>query len=246
MSRSESMPVIISFVNFRAADSGELIYNLQVEGYYVLFRTYKDNPIQSESGLTPHVVIINQNKPEPGGFAAVKDIRAICTETAIIVLSDPCKETDKLRAFRLGADDYIEKPVRVLELIARIDALIRRIHQITTTIIRFGDIEINLAARTVYKNNREISLTPLEFELLKALIKKNGSVAPRLELLKTVWGHTSKVTTRTIDTHIFELRKKLENRHSERKIILTVPKVGYRIPLIPPVQKSCKLKNISF
>lgn len=118
-----------------------------------------------------------------------------------------------------------------MELIARIEAILRRSSGSTNTnsLWRFGDIEVDADKRIVRKKEKELRLTPLEFELLQTLLKRRGAVASRKELLEEIWNHPDNVTTRTVDTHIAELRNKLEDTPSEPDYILTVPKIGYKL-----------------
>jgi DNA-binding response OmpR family regulator len=152
----------------------------------------------------------------------------------IIVLSARGAEADKVRALDNGADDYVTKPFGVLELLARIEALLRR--STGTARIpapppaeRFGDVEVDRAARTVTREGIPVYLAPMEFELLLALLQRRGAVASRQDLMREVWGHSAVVVSRTVDTHIAELRRKLEHDPADPKHILTVRKAGYRL-----------------
>jgi two-component system response regulator MtrA len=151
----------------------------------------------------------------------------------VLILTAHGQEADKVRGFRLGADDYVTKPFGILELMARVAALLRRTarperdaHRARE---RFGDIEIDPSTRTVFRRREAVALTPMEFDLLVALVRRRGAVASRLELLHDVWGHSSAVLTRTVDTHIAELRRKLETNPAMPRHILTVRKAGYRL-----------------
>jgi two-component system, OmpR family, alkaline phosphatase synthesis response regulator PhoP len=156
-------------------------------------------------------------------------------EMPVLILTARGEEADKVLGFRLGADDYVTKPCGVLELLARVGALLRRARtqdnggQPKVALEHFGDVEINPASRTVTKAGRPVALSPKEFDLLLALVRRRGAVASRLELLREVWGHRVEVMTRTVDIHIAELRRKLEDDPSQPKHILTVWKAGYRL-----------------
>jgi two-component system response regulator MtrA len=151
----------------------------------------------------------------------------------VLILTARTEEADKVRGFRLGADDYVTKPFGILELMARVEALLRRsgIGPSSARAIPagFGDVTIDLASRTVRKGAHPVSLTPMEFNLLLALLERRGAVVSRLDLLREVWGHASSVLTRTVDTHVAELRRKLEDDPSRPRHILTARKAGYRL-----------------
>jgi DNA-binding response OmpR family regulator len=147
----------------------------------------------------------------------------------VLVLTAKSEEVDKVRGLRLGADDYVTKPFGVLELLARIEALLRRARPDADRVYQFGDIEVDASRRTVTRDGAPVTLTPMEFDLLLALLKRQGAVASRLDLLREVWGHSAAVLTRTVDTHIAELRRKLERDPAAPAFILTARKAGYRL-----------------
>jgi two-component system response regulator MtrA len=150
---------------------------------------------------------------------------------------------DKVRGFRAGADDYVTKPFGVMELLVRIEALLRRTkhanapasarahstaRQSRPATLRVGEAEVDLDLRLVRRGGRDVSLAPKEFELLRTLVAREGQVVSRHDLLRDVWGYGNGVTTRTVDTHVAELRKKIEVEPAKPRHILTVWKVGYR------------------
>jgi len=151
----------------------------------------------------------------------------------VIILTARGEEADKVRGFRLDADQYVTKPFGVLELIERVGALLRRRAgggngAAPADCIRFGDIVVDTSARTVKRDDHLCTLTPKAFDLLLALIKRNGSVASREELLREVWGYGAFVLSRTVDSHVAELRRKLEADAAHPRHIVTVWKIGYR------------------
>jgi DNA-binding response OmpR family regulator len=153
----------------------------------------------------------------------------------VLLLTARGDESDKVRGLRLGADDYVTKPFGVLELLARVEALLRRAAGGAgaagpgPAVERFGDIEVDPASRTVRRNGRTVGLRPMEFDLLLALLRRRGAVASRLDLMREVWGHQAAVLSRTVDTHVAELRRKLEKDPAVPRHILTVRKAGYRL-----------------
>jgi DNA-binding response OmpR family regulator len=158
-----------------------------------------------------------------------------CDNDALLLAISAAGEADVVMALRLGADAYILEPHSVLETLARIHALLRRFRGLPPSAsrrkgtLKLGDIELNERRRTVTKSGTAVPLSPKEFAVLVALARRNGAVAKRAELLREVWGDNVSDTTRTVDVHIAELRRKLEDNASRPRYILTEWKVGYRI-----------------
>jgi len=207
--------------------------NLEIEGYDVIVAD--DGP----SGLTrarealPDLVILDLMLPGMDGYRVLRALRSEGFERPVLILTARGEEADKVIGFRNGADDYVTKPFGVLELLARIEALLRRATGAArpqpSAAERFGDVEVDRAARTVTREGIPVYLAPMEFELLLALLHRRGAVATRQELMREVWGHRAVVVSRTVDTHIAELRRKLERDPAEPRHILTVRKAGYRL-----------------
>jgi two-component system, OmpR family, alkaline phosphatase synthesis response regulator PhoP len=207
--------------------------NLEIEGYDVIVAD--DGP----SGLTrarealPDLVILDLMLPGMDGYRVLRALRSEGFERPVLILTARGEEADKVIGFRNGADDYVTKPFGVLELLARIEALLRRTtgtaRPQASAAERFGDVEVDRAARTVTREGIPVYLAPMEFELLLALLHRRGAVATRQELMREVWGHRAVVVSRTVDTHIAELRRKLERDPAEPRHILTVRKAGYRL-----------------
>jgi two-component system alkaline phosphatase synthesis response regulator PhoP len=182
------------------------------------------------------LIILDLMIPRPDGYQILRTIREEGVETPVIVLTARGTEEDKVRGLRLGADDYVTKPFGLLELLARVDAIRRRIRlsagvrERDTSPITIGEIRVEPATRTVYREGEPVELRPKEFELLLALARRDGEVVSRYELLEEVWGYGADVVSRTVDTHIGQLRAKLERHPAAPRLILTVRKSGYRMP----------------
>jgi len=152
--------------------------------------------------------------------------------TPVLILTAKGNEVDKVLGLRLGADDYMTKPFGLMELMARVEALLRRA-AVTVggkqAVYKFGDVEIDTEARRVCRDGELVELTPKEYGLLLALAQREGAVATRIELMSEIWGHSSAVVSRTGDTHVAELRRKLEVDPAKPRYIVTVRKTGYRL-----------------
>jgi DNA-binding response OmpR family regulator len=152
-------------------------------------------------------------------------------ETPVLILTARGEEADKVRGLKLGADDYVTKPFGVLELLARVEAQLRRLGTASgpRNVARFGDVEVDRRARIVRRAGRPVSLAPKELDLLLALLDSEGAAVSRMTLMNEVWGYQADVLSRTVDSHIAELRRKLENDPGRPRHIITVRKFGYRM-----------------
>lgn len=193
-----------------------------------------------EKGLTearhwhPDLVILDIMLPRMDGVEVLRILRGEGHDFPVLFLSARGSESDRLRGFRHGADDYVVKPFSLPELLARVAAMLRR-HAVpaeehpSARQWRFGDIEVDGDTRTVTRNGRPVTLRPKEYDLLAALLRREGRVATRAELLDEVWQYDPSVVSRTVDVHILELRRKLENDPGSPQHITTVRKTGYRL-----------------
>ena len=208
-------------------------YNLKLEGYEVKVAENGRLAVEMARGWNPDLILLDLMLPEMDGYQVLRHVRQHDARVPVIILSARGEEADKVRGFKLDADQYVTKPFSIVELLERIAALLRRnsqpVQEPPASHLTFGDIDIDLAARTVLRNGEACALTPKAYELLLALVKRNGAVAGRNELLKEVWGYGAFIMTRTVDTHIAELRRKLESNPAEPRHIVTVWKVGYRL-----------------
>lgn len=209
-------------------------YNLKLEGYDVRIAGDGPSAVDIAAQWRPELVLLDLMLPGIDGYKVLQTIRGQSegAHVPVIILSARGEEADKVRGFRLDADQYVTKPFSVLELIERIGALLRRSSRAggvdAGERLEFGDFVVDTSARTVTKGGRSCTLTPKAYELLLALIRRKGRVASRAELLREVWGYGNFVLSRTVDSHIAELRRKLENDPAEPRHIVTVWKVGYR------------------
>lgn len=216
--------------------------NLEIEGYQVDVADTGAAGLTSARAVPADLIILDLMLPDLDGYRVLRELRESGVQTPVLILTARGEEADKVRGFRLGADDYVTKPFGLLELLARVDAVLRRSAvrdriPIPLTpapdarVYHFGDVDVDPASRSVRRAGQTVSLTPMEFDLLIALLRRQGAVASRLELLKEVWGHSAAVLTRTVDTHVAELRRKLEHQPAAPQHIMTVRKAGYRLHL---------------
>lgn len=207
-------------------------YNLKLEGYDVRVAGNGRIAVEAVKEWRPDVILLDLMLPEIDGYQVLRRIRADGNRVPVIILSARGEEADKVRGFRLDADQYVTKPFSIVELMERIAALLRRSAQPAAAApsrVEFGDVVVDLASRTVTRCGNPLALTPKAYELLLALVRRKGAVAGRHELLKEVWGYGAFIMTRTVDTHIAELRRKIEKNPAEPEHIVTVWKVGYRL-----------------
>jgi DNA-binding response OmpR family regulator len=215
-------------------DNADLAYglrnNLEIEGYTVEIAGDGAAGLLRARESTPDLIVLDLMLPQLDGFRVLRELRSSSLMMPVLILTARGEESDKVRGLKLGADDYVTKPFGLLELLARVEALLRRkAPSPSREVVRFGAIEIDRGARMVTRGGQVVELAPKEFELLIALFDRNGAAVSRLELMRQVWGYSDAVITRTIDTHIAELRRKLEQDAANPQHILTVRKVGYRL-----------------
>ncbi len=210
-----------------------LAHNMGVEGFEV--RTAADGPegLRLASSWAPDLVLLDLMLPGMDGFDVLEALRNQDRDMAVIILSARGEETDRIRGFQLDADQYVTKPFSLPELLERVHALLRRRAARLSSAqalaaFAFGDVVVDPATRSVRRAGQAVTLSPKAFELLLSLVRRGGRVASRVELLREVWGYRPLVLSRTVDSHVVELRRKLESDPADPRYIVTVYKAGYR------------------
>ena len=206
-----------------------LKYNFENEGFLVESFGNGESFVEFIQKNKPNLVVLDIMLPGLSGLDVCREIRSNekYNDISIVMLTAKSEEIDRIVGFELGADDYVTKPFSVRELILRVKVLLKKrsVGFSDEQIIEFGPISMNLDAHDVSVDGQNIILTALEFKLLKHLLKRKGRVQTRDQLLGDVWGYSSEVTTRTVDTHIKRLREKLGKPGD---LIQTIRGVGYR------------------
>jgi len=212
-----------------------LRHSLESDGHAVTVVHDGNMALERAQQESPELIVLDLMLPGLDGFTVLRELRAAGAVTPVLILSARGEEVDKIQGFRLGADDYVVKPVGLVELLLRVRAILRRSTGARDGDLapshRVGDVVVDLEARTVVRGGLDLDVTPLEFELLACLIRHRGRAVTRQTLLAEVWGFPDpgRVRTRTIDTHVATLRSKIETDPARPELILTVRKVGYRL-----------------
>lgn len=204
--------------------------NLEYEGYEVLDADNGATGLALAEAEEPDLILLDLMLPQMSGIEVCKRLRANGNQVPIIMLTARDQQMDKIIGLKTGADDYITKPFDILELCARIEALLRRVGKPSENITNYhiGKVEVDFQLHCVKAEGKEFELTRMECELLRYLIMNEGKTLAREDILADVWGHDYLLSMRTIDTHVTHLRKKIEVNPSDPKHILTVHRVGYR------------------
>lgn len=213
-----------------------VLLNLRLEGYDVRVAATGVAGLELCREWRPALVVLDLMLPLMDGMQLLRTLREEGNTVPVLILSARGDETDRLRGFRLGADDYVVKPFSLPELLARVAAMLRRVGERrapATALWKFGDIEVDTGTHEVRRAGAPVALRPREYDLLLALLRREGRVATRTELLHEVWSYEPDVVSRTVDVHVVELRRKLEPDPSHPRHLLTVRKTGYRLALAP-------------
>lgn len=219
----------ILLIDDAAALRSSLSVRLRGEGYLVDTAATATEGFEKATSLPFDLIILDLMLPDRSGLDVCREIREAGIATSIIVLSARRQTTDKVVALKLGADDYLTKPFQSAELVARIQALLRRVPTRSGRgVYQFSTIRVDFRMAQVTKDDKPVHLSAREFQLLRYLIERSGSGVPRAELLSSVWGYDTKTLTRTVDMHVVSLRNKLEENPHDPRLIVTVPGVGYK------------------
>jgi two-component system alkaline phosphatase synthesis response regulator PhoP len=206
-------------------------HNLRFEGYRVVSSSTGRAGLETWRRERPDLVLLDVMLPELDGFEVLRLIRLERPSQPVILLTAKGLESDKVRGLNLGADDYVTKPFSIRELLARVQAVLRRVHTEKKPGATFvaGDLEIDFGRRECRRQGTEVALSYKEFEVLRYLIEHRGETVTREALLDAVWEKDAKdaSASRTVDTHIANLRKKVEG-DGRTRYIRTVHKVGYK------------------
>lgn len=204
---------------------------LEREGFGVELVKDGEAALQRVNSVAPHLILLDWMLPGMGGLEVCQALRRRAQYIPIIMLTAKDDDVDKIVGLEMGADDYITKPFKIRELLARVRALLRLVQQAknpSSRALRFGSLEINLESRTVMREGRSLNLTPKEFELLALLVSHPRRVFGRETLLEKVWGYDYAGETRTVDVHMQRLRQKIEPNPAEPRFLVTVRNIGYK------------------
>jgi two-component system alkaline phosphatase synthesis response regulator PhoP len=202
----------------------------EYEGYSVLVATDGTSAVRKAAEERPNLILLDVMLPEMSGLDVCKQIRNTSNDVPIIMLTARGQEVDKVLGLKLGADDYVTKPFSFIELMARVEAVLRRSmpKPETGTTYEFGDVVLDFRTLEANKAGKALDLSPLEFKLMKFFIDHRQQVVTRDEMLKAVWNTNSSLFTRTVDMHVAKLRKKIEDSPNHPRHIITIYGVGYK------------------
>jgi two-component system alkaline phosphatase synthesis response regulator PhoP len=204
---------------------------LRKEGYAVESAANGEEGFEKATQLPFDLVILDVMLPKKSGFDVCREIREAGLITPILMLTARGQISDKVNGLKIGADDYVTKPFNMQELMARVEALLRRAPirpAAQAAVSDFGSIHVNLVGTEATRDGKTVNLSAREFQLLRYFIEHRGATLSRDELLKQVWGYSADMYTRTVDVHVASLRQKLEDDPKQPRFILTVQGLGYK------------------
>ncbi len=202
----------------------------QYEGYTVITARDGEAGLALAAGESPDLIVLDVMLPKMSGLDLCRKIRSEGNRTPIIMLSARGLEIDKVLGLKLGADDYVTKPFSFMELLARAEAVMRRLGGAGDQLVSysFGDVTVDFKKLEAKRDGKLLELSQKEFMLLRYLIERRGQVVAREELLDAVWGYQKIPFTRTVDVHVAKLRKKIEGRPADPQHLVTVHRSGYK------------------
>ena len=205
--------------------------NLEREGYDVTVAVTGADGLEQAKAQQPDLIILDLMLPAMSGYTVLQRLRDEGRDTPVLIMTALGTEEEKLRGFGLGADDYVVKPCGLLEILARVRALLKRAAPGTNprVEVQVADLTIDFGARVVRRGSTELGLRPKEFDLLAALVRHRGRVVSRADLLREVWGYAAGTETRTVETHLAALRERLSDDPQAPRYIVTVRRAGYRL-----------------
>jgi len=204
---------------------------LRKEGYAVESAANGEEGFVKATQLPFDLIILDVMLPKKSGFDVCRDIREAGLITPILMLTARGQTSDKVNGLKIGADDYVTKPFNMQELMARVEALLRRAPirpAAQAAVSEFGSIHVDLTGTEATRDGKTVNLSAREFQLLRYFIEHRGATLSRDELLKQVWGYSADMYTRTVDVHVASLRQKLEDDPKQPQFILTVQGLGYK------------------
>jgi two-component system response regulator MtrA len=211
-----------------------LTEGLGQEGYSVHWESTGTGGVAYARDKNPRLVVLDVRLPDGSGFDFCREMRRLGLRQPILILTVQTEEVDKVLGLEMGADDYLTKPYRLRELIARVRALLRRAYGELSTVeadlLYVADLVVDRTRARVTRGEKQINLTPTEFRLLVFLAQHPGQVFSRGQLMEQVWGHSADYyDDKTVNVHIRRLREKIEIDPSDPRLVLTVPGLGYRL-----------------
>ncbi len=209
---------------------------LRAKGYAVTACSRGDEGLTLAAKLAPDLIVLDIMLPDTDGFEVCRRIKASrqpLAQTPVIMLSARGAELDRVRGLELGADDYVTKPFSLMELLARVAAVLRRAGRATevASMLRFGDVVIDFVRQQATKAGADLELPARAFAILQVFARRPGEVVSRQQLLEEAWGYDRYPNTRTVDNHLVKLRRALEDEPDRPRYLLTVHGAGYRLAL---------------
>jgi len=202
--------------------------NFEFSGYIVMTACDGEQGLQAAMDTQPDLIVLDIMLPKINGYEICRQIRKHGLDMPIIMLTAKGQESDIVLGLNLGADDYVTKPFSTKELLARAEAFLRRRRQKEPEVFRFGQCELHMGSRTLFRDGVEVPLTPKEFSLLALFVRHPCRALTRDEILRSVWGDDLLVTTRSVDRFINTLRNKIEPDPKRATLIKTIRNIGYR------------------